>query len=204
MAANRLVRASARLLRALGKGDAAIVGGMAVNAYGYLRATRDVDVIVNLPLAEARRRLEQHGIATTLLRGDVRDGDFSCLKGVLGRPGPMAVPFDILPPLVPLDPTLFVEVLVAGQTLVIVDLPGLLRLKLRAGGVKDLYDIAVLVLLRPELRTDVDSLAADKPVELGRLRTMMADPRTHDAVAEIRRQESATRRPARPRARRKG
>jgi hypothetical protein len=204
MAANRLVRASARLLRALGKGDAAIVGGMAVNAYGYLRATRDVDVIVNLPLAEARRRLEQHGIATTLLRGDVRDGDFSCLKGVLGRPGREAVPFDILPPLVPLDPTLFVEVEVAGQTLVIVDLPGLLRLKLRAGGVKDLYDIAVLASLRPELRKDVDSLAADKPVELKHLRTMIADPRTHDAVAEIRRQESATRRPSKPRARRRG
>jgi hypothetical protein len=201
MAANRLVRASARLLRALGKGDAAIVGGMAVNAYGYLRATRDVDVIVNLHLAEARRRLHQHGITTTLMRGDVRDGDFTCLKGVLGPTGRGAVPFDILPPLVPLDPTLFVEVEVAGQTLAIIDLPGLLRLKLRAGGIKDLYDIAVLVSLRPELGKDVESLAADKPMELGRLRAMIADPRTHDAVAEIRRQESATRRPTKPGAR---
>lgn len=198
------MRAAARLLRALGKGDAAIVGGMAVNAYGYLRATRDVDVIVNLPLAEARRRLEHHGIATTLFRGDVREGDFSCLRGVLGARGPAAVPFDILPSLVPLDPGLFVEVALAGQRLSIVDLRGLFRLKLRAGGVKDLYDVAILVSLNPGFRADVETLAADKPLELGRLRTMIEDPRTRAAADEIRRQESAAKGPPKARAKRRG
>jgi hypothetical protein len=171
---------------------------MAVNAYGFLRATRDVDIMVNLPLAEARRRLEHHGVTTTLFRGDVQDGEFSCLRGLLGRAGPAAVPFDILPSLVPLDPAVFVEVEVAGQSLAIVDLLRLLRLKLRAGGVKDLYDIAILVSLSPEFRKDVDRLAAARPLERERLRAMFDDPRTQAAVAEIRRQENTATRPRKP------
>jgi hypothetical protein len=61
MAAQRHSRVAVRLARLLGP-DCAIVGGMAVNAHGYLRATRDVDVMVLVPLAEARRRLSAAGV----------------------------------------------------------------------------------------------------------------------------------------------
>ncbi len=112
------------------------------------------------------------------------------------------MPFDILPPLVPLDPALFVEIEVLGHALAIVDLLGLVRLKLRAGGVRDLYDIAILVSLNPELGKDVRRLAAGQPVELRRLLNMIEDPRTQAAAAEIRRHEAATR-PPKPRAARR-
>jgi hypothetical protein len=200
MAAGRLVRAAARLLRALGA-DAALAGGVAVNAYGYVRATRDVDVIVKLPLAEAQRRLEVDGISVKLFRGDVLEGDFHCLKGELGS-GRSAVRFDVLPPLVPLDPAQFVQLEVQGQRLSVVDLSTLLRLKLRAAGIKDLYDVAMLVSLNPGSRSELERLAANRPQELERIRRMIEDPRTYAAVAEIRSQERAARKAARPRAKR--
>jgi hypothetical protein len=201
MAAGRLVRAAARLLRVLGEDDAAIAGGVAVNAHGYVRATRDVDVIVKLPLAEAQRRLEAQGIAATLFRGDVLEGDFHCLKGVLGS-GRSTVRFDVLSPLVPLDPAQFVSLDLRGQRLTVVDLPTLLRLKVRAGGIRDLYDVAMLVSLNPGSRAAFERAAANRPRELERIRSMIDDPRTRAAVAEIRGEERAARKAARPRERR--
>jgi len=144
-----LERAARRLVQALGKDECLLVGGMAVAAHGYVRGTRDVDFVAKGPLAEARRRLADRGIATTLGRGD-----FSCLKGSLGP-----VPFDILPELVPLDWDSAVEIGLGRVRLKVVDLPGLLQLKLKAHGARDLMDAAVLVLLHPEHRARVEELA---------------------------------------------
>jgi hypothetical protein len=41
MAGQRFTRAAARLVRILREGDCALAGGLAVNAHGYVRATRD-------------------------------------------------------------------------------------------------------------------------------------------------------------------
>src|SRR5215472_2070823 len=112
MAAGKFTRAAARLLRILGQDRSAIAGGVAVNAHGYVRATRDVDVITALPLGEARRRLREHGIEARLFRGDPLEGGCECLKGILPvGPRPTdAVPFDVLPALEPVTPDRTIEV----------------------------------------------------------------------------------------------
>jgi hypothetical protein len=106
-----------------------------------------VDVIVGYSLQEARRRLRAAGIGATLTRGDILEGDLPCVKGILG-----GIPFDVLPALVPLDWTKAVEVSTPSGRLRVVDLEGLLRLKLRAQGIQDVLDAAILVLRHPEYR----------------------------------------------------
>jgi hypothetical protein len=118
---------------------------MAVAVHGYARATADVDLVSRLPLPEARKRLTDHGVKTTLKHGDVREADFDCLKGVLE-----GIEFDILPPLVPIDWENTIDVpLGRGETLKFVDLPTLIHLKLRAGGPQDVLDVVMLLQLHP-------------------------------------------------------
>jgi hypothetical protein len=192
MAAGRFVKAAARLIKALGEGRCAVAGGIAVNAYGYVRATRDVDIIVAIPLSEARRLLEEHGISVRLLRGNPLDGEFSCLKGVLelGKRAVEAVPFDVLPQLVPFDPWQSVELTVHGESMRVVDVDTLIRLKLKAAGPKDLYDIAILVNLEPAWKERAMAFAAaDKDLST-RLKTFIDDPR---AIAQAREAQSHNR-----------
>ena len=155
------------------------MGGLAVNAHGYVRATRDVDLIVSISLDDARRRLEEHGVRTTLFRGDVFEGDFSCLKGLVG-----GVPFDVLPPLVPLERERLIVLDLHGFSLPVVDFETLARLKLRAGGPKDLLDLAVLVNLRPERRQRTLEMAAYDPQLQSRLVSFIDDPHVRRQVAE--------------------
>jgi hypothetical protein len=68
------------------------------------------------------------------------------LKGTVA-----GVAFDIMPPLVPLDWQRAVRVRIRpNEMLPIVDLEGLIRLKLRAHGPRDLLDVAALVRCHPE------------------------------------------------------
>ena len=135
-----------RLVRVLGADECVLVGGLAVGAHGYVRATGDVDLIVKASLESVRARLKRNGIRASLHRGDPTAGDFPCLKGTLA-----GVPFDIMPPLVPLDWRRAVRVPMRPEvTLPIVDLGGLIRLKLRAQGPRDLLDVAALVRRHPE------------------------------------------------------
>lgn len=195
MAAGRFVLAGEKLLQALGP-ESAIAGGVAVNAFGFSRATRDVDVITSMPLVEARKRLKSRGIDSLLHQGDPLEGGFSCLKGVIGvssaaskrSPG---VPFDVLPQLVPIG---MEELDVRGHRLRIVDLETLIRLKLKAGSVKDLYDVAILVHLHPGHRTRAEALARHDSALSARLDELIRDPRTRGQAREIRRQDEALRR----------
>jgi hypothetical protein len=179
MAAGRLMRAAARLTKAVGEDRCAVVGGVAVNVYGFVRATRDVDIMVAIPLSQARQLLEEHGISTRLLRGNPLDGEFSCLKGVLelGRRPVDAVPFDVLPSLVPFDPSRCPDVEVHGEKMKVVDVDTLIRLKLKAGGVRDLYDIAVIAHLVPDGREKAMKHAASDPELARRLMSFVDDPR---------------------------
>jgi hypothetical protein len=141
-----LAEIAMRLVRVLGADECVLVGGLAVAAHGYVRATGDIDLIVKASLESVRARLKRNGIAARLHRGNLKEGDFPCLKGSLA-----GVPFDIMPPLVPLDWQRAVRVsLRPDMTLPIVDLEGLIRLKLRAHGPRDLLDVAVLVRRHPE------------------------------------------------------
>ena len=99
-------------------------------------------------LADVQARLEAKGIRTTLIRGDVLEGDFPCLKGKID-----GIRFDVLPELGPVAWEGAPEFKIGRVPLRVVDLPGLLALKFRAQGPQDLLDAAALVLLHPESRT---------------------------------------------------
>ncbi|HUG53719.1 MAG TPA: hypothetical protein VMR21_08960 [Vicinamibacteria bacterium] len=149
-----LLRVARRVAGILGS-DGVLVGGLAVGAHGYLRATGDVDFVTRLPLKEAQTRLQAGGVPTTLQRGDPLEGGFSCLRGVLED-----VRIDVMPLLVPLDWERSIEMAwTRGPRLRVVDLDGLLRLKFRAGGPKDLMDAAALALRHPDHRDKGRELA---------------------------------------------
>ena len=144
--AEDLEQGAIRLAEALG--DAAVlIGGLAVSAWGYIRATDDIDFVVNIPAPEVQQRLAAAGLVTHVLKGSGLDREIPwCVKGRIA-----GFAFDVLPPLVPIDFEQAVTVTLAGRKPVrVVDLDGLLRLKLRAGGPQDLLDAAKLLRLHPE------------------------------------------------------
>jgi hypothetical protein len=141
-----LRKAAVHLAQLLGPEDCLLVGGMAVGAYGYVRATKDVDLVVRLKLDAVRAQLQRQGIRVTLTRGDPLEGDFPCLKGTVD-----GVPFDVMPELISLDWERAVQMPMGrGATLQVVSLEGLIRLKVRAQGPRDLLDVAALALRHPE------------------------------------------------------
>ena len=122
-----------------------VVGALAAAAHGYTRATTDVDLVSRLPLPEVRKRLADQGVKTLLKHGDVHEGDFDCLKGVLD-----GIEFDILPPLVPIDWANAVDLALSrGEKLRVVDLRTLIHLKFRAGGPQDVLDVVMLLQRHP-------------------------------------------------------
>jgi hypothetical protein len=56
-----LEKVAVHLARILGPDDCLLVGGMAVGAHGYVRATKDVDFIVNTRLESVVTRLRMLG-----------------------------------------------------------------------------------------------------------------------------------------------
>jgi hypothetical protein len=175
----RFVRVARKVAEALGTEDCLLVGGLAVMAHGFVRGTRDVDLLTRLPLTEARARLEANGLPTRLLRGDPLEGGFSCLKGECD-----GLPFDVLPQLVPVhwEAAPRVEGRGAGS-LRVVPLGDLLALKLKAQGPKDLMDAAMLVLLHPETEERARELATAYRV-LDRFEHWLSDPRTQAQARE--------------------
>ena len=150
-----------------------------MGAYGFVRATRDVDLVARLPLPDVGRRLRQGRVEAKLQRGDATGGDFPCIRGVLG-----GVPFDIIPPLVAID---WEEgrIVLEGPAvkLRVVQLEALLAFKMKAQGPKDLMDAAMLVLLDPRTRSTALELA--EAYRAGdRFRHWLEDPRlAQDAKA---------------------
>jgi hypothetical protein len=149
-----------------------------VSVHGYVRATDDLDFISREPLADTREKLRSVGIETRLLRGDVLDGGFSCLKGEID-----GIPFDVLPPLVPIAWDRALPLDIRGGTLRVVDLDSLLQLKFRAGGPQDLLDTARLVLLHPETEARARELATAYRAR-DRFETWLNDPRIRAQARE--------------------
>lgn len=167
-----LTKAAIRLAQILGPQDCLLVGGMAVGVHGYVRATKDVDFVARMKPADVLARLKLQGIAATLTQGDVLEGDFPCVKGILDR-----VPFDVMPPLVPIDWEGAVNVpMGGGVTLQVVALEGLIRLKMRASGPRDLLDVAALVMQHPEHLGLAKELAVAYRVA-DKLKIWLRDPR---------------------------
>jgi hypothetical protein len=175
----RFLRVARRVAATLGFEDSLLVGGLAVVAHGFVRATRDVDVLTRLGLSEARVRLARGGLPTRLLRGDPLEGGFPCLKGTCE-----GLPFDVLPQLVPIhwEQACAVEGS-AARGLRAVALEDLLALKLKAQGAKDLMDVAMLVLLHPETEERARELATAYRV-LDRFEMWLNDPRLRAQARE--------------------
>jgi hypothetical protein len=173
-----LVAAAIRLAGAIGLEECVLIGGLAVGVHGYVRATDDLDFISRLPLERTRERLRQAGIQTRLTRGDVLEAGVRCLKGEID-----GIPFDVLPPLVPIVWEAALTLDLGHDKLRVVDLEGLLRLKLRAGGPQDLLDAAHLVLRHPGTEARVRELATAYRA-LDRFEVWLADPRVRAQARE--------------------
>jgi hypothetical protein len=190
----RFVRVARRVADAIGADDCLLAGGLAVMAHGFVRVTRDVDLVTRLPLSEARARLERGGLPTRVLRGDPLAGGVSWLKGECD-----GLPFDVLPQLVPIhwDAALAVEARGAGP-LRVVALQDLIALKLKAQGPKDLMDAAILVLMHPESEARTRELAVAYRT-LDRLEAWLDHPRTRAQAREEAAHEARSTRKARDR-----
>ena len=190
-----------RLAEIIGGEECQLAGGLAVAVHGFVRATKEIDLVARLPLSEVRRRLLGGGVEATLFRGDVLEGDFPCLRGVVER-----VPFDVLPELVAVDWERGSVVLRGkGADLRVVSLETLLAFKLKAQGPKDLMDAAMLTLLHPEVQAVALDLARSYRVA-DRFSRWLEDPRLARDVREIQAAETrADQRRAKPkRPRRRG
>jgi hypothetical protein len=175
----RFVRVARKVAEALGTEECLLAGGLAVMAHGFVRGTRDVDLLTRLPLSEARKRLERAGLRTRLLKGEPLEGGFSCLKGECD-----GLPFDILPQLVPIHWETAVPVGASDAgSLRVVPLMDLLAMKLKAQGAKDLMDAAILVLMHPETETRARGLAVAYRA-LDRLESWLEDPRARAQARE--------------------
>jgi hypothetical protein len=177
----RLEKVAARLFSALGTDDTVIVGGLAVGLHGYVRATDDVDLLVRGGLADVQARLKAKGIPTTLLRGDVLEGDFPCLKGKID-----GIRFDVLPELAPVDWEGTPEFKIGRVLVRVVDLAGLLALKFRAQGPQDLLDAAALVILHPAAEPAAMELAMKYRVA-DRFQTFLKNQRFRSQVKDSQR-----------------
>ncbi|HEY3119083.1 MAG TPA: hypothetical protein VGL15_00550 [Vicinamibacteria bacterium] len=169
---------AARLARALGPDNCVLVGALAVAVHGYPRATDDVDLLTRLDLKEAQKRLRAEGIDAVAKRGQILEGGFPCLKGTLE-----GVKFDVLPQLVPLQWDHAVRISVEGATLQVVDLDGLVRLKLRAAGPQDMMDAAHLLLQHPQYIGKAREDAKVFGIE-DKLEAWLQDPRVRSSVEE--------------------
>jgi hypothetical protein len=178
-------KAALRLAGLVGDEDCRLAGALAVAAHGFVRATRDVDLVARPPLPEVARRLGKGGAVARLYRGNAAEGDFPCLRGALD-----GVPFDVIPPLVPIDWERGPVALAGrGVRLRVVPLDALLAFKVRAQGPKDLMDAAMLVLLHPDVRPTALELAQAYRA-LDRFRVWLDDPRLARDARAIQRAEA--------------
>lgn len=168
-----LEEAATRVSAALGD-DGVLAGALAVAAWGYVRATDDIGFVARLPAAVVVERLKAAGISSRIRKGGgTLDDDIEwCVSGRLGE-----VSFDILPPLVPLHFDRAITIRLAREKAVrVVDLDGLLRLKLKAGGPQDLLDAAQLLRKHPEMLEQARAVA-EAYGQWERLQRWLEDPR---------------------------
>jgi predicted nucleotidyltransferase len=148
------LRVAARLADVLGE-RTFVIGGYAVAAWGFERATEDVDLAVDLSAAEAERRLRSAGLEVRKTRGDLRAGDIPwVLSGQMDD-----VPFQVMPPVLPIDWSRGREIEAEGARFKVVGLGDLLRLKLKAAGPKDFMDVTELLEAHPDLAAETRAVA---------------------------------------------
>jgi hypothetical protein len=133
----------------------ALIGGFALMARGIVRATKDVDFLVDLPLSEGKslaQSLERKGLHATFQRGAADDPVSGVIRVTLpARTDP--VQCDILFPSRGWQAVAVrnaTTVSLGGFDVPVVQGPDLFLLKLYAGGPQDLMDAAQLLKLQSE------------------------------------------------------
>jgi hypothetical protein len=158
MRPGRLVLAARRLAAALGEG-VGLAGGLAVAAWGEIRATREVDFVTNRGLEDIQAALRNAGIGFVTRLGDPLAGELPwVVSGELE-----GARFQVFAPRKQI-PFKTVDVSPAGdreRAVPVVELGDLIRLKLEAGGVKDLWDVARLLRRHPDQTAFARALARD-------------------------------------------
>lgn len=130
------------------------------------------------------------------------EGDPPWVKAVVE-----GVRVDVLARIVPLDWDSSKELVFEDRKarLRVVDLEGLVRLKLRAGGPQDLMDTAALVLLHPDLRDTAREIALAYSVDLAdKLEMWLVDRRLQGQVEASRASAEGHPRPSSGRRRPRG
>jgi hypothetical protein len=173
-----MIAAAVRLSRLIGQNECVLVGGLAVGVHGFVRGTDDLDLLTRVPLLRTQEILSKAGIETRILRAGSFEGGFDCLKGEVD-----GIPFDVLPPLVPIAWDDAVTLDVDSMPLKVVDLDGLLALKFRAAGPQDLLDAARLVVRHPEHEARARELAMAYRA-LDRFEGWLEDPRIRAQASE--------------------
>jgi Nucleotidyl transferase AbiEii toxin, Type IV TA system len=137
------------------KAPYALIGGFALMARGIVRATKDVDFLIDMPLSEAKslaQSLEREGLHAAFQRGAADDPVSGVIRVTIpARTDP--VQCDILFPsrawqseAVRSAKTVNVD----GFDVPVVQAPDLFLLKLYAGAPQDLIDAANLYMLQSE------------------------------------------------------
>jgi len=131
----------------------ALIGGLAVDAYGGTRLTKDIDFLIDWSIADAKslaQTLTESGLPAEARRGDIRDP----VPGVIRMDisvGEATVRCDLLFPSKAWHREAVraaSRVELEGLGLPIVQPGHLFLLKLEAGGTLDLYDAAQLLILQ--------------------------------------------------------
>lgn len=133
----------------------AVIGGLAVITRGVVRATKDVDFLVDWPVRQAEalaQSLTANGLPATFHRGDADDPLPGVIRIIIAYPaGPIRC--DILFPSRAWQAETVrkaARVEVEGLAVPVVQAADLFLLKLHAGGTMDLFDAARLLELQTE------------------------------------------------------
>jgi hypothetical protein len=142
-----LLECAEQVLAALGPSTTVVIGGLAVFFLGVERYTADVDFASILPPAEIEQRLAKAGHSTQRTIAGTEDPLPWVIRGDCA-----GAPFQILP-----SAQTGITVEDAWRTpdgkLFVADLASIIRSKCIAGGMKDMHDVAVLMLLHPSCET---------------------------------------------------
>lgn len=149
----------------------ALIGALALSAYGVNRATLDLDLLVTDPSclkSDLWADLRSRGIAVEVRKGDSTDP----LAGVVRFQSPSEGPVDVVVGKFPWQTRLLERAEPVGATLV-VRAADLVLLKLYAGGLQDAWDVQQLLArpFREDLIREVESRLSDLPARCRELWT---------------------------------
>ena len=147
----------------------ALIGALALSAYGVNRATVDLDLFAadaSCLRPELWAGLRDRGVSVDIRKGDSTDP----LAGVVRFQAPGESPLDVVVGKFPWQTRLLERAEPIGGTLV-VRAADLVLLKLYAGGLQDAWDVQQLLArpLREDLVREVESRLAELPARSGNL-----------------------------------